>query len=131
MNSLRPRHAAAIVLLALVVLAPIAGIWQKNRVESTYHRISDLKDRIARLEDANARAEIEIRRLSTLERIEPLAQARVGLTVSEPGAKVYLPIPPPAPSPPSDAQRGVDLVVATLKSGVDWALPGNTARAGN
>lgn len=131
MNPLRPRHAAAILFLALIVLAPILGIWQKNRVETTYHRIADLHERIARLEDAIAREEIAIRRLTAFERIEPLALGRAGLSVAEPGAKVYVPIVPPPPMGPTDAERGIDLIVATIQDGVDWALPGNAARAGN
>ena len=131
MNPLRPRHAAVIVLLALVVLAPIAGIWQKNRVETTFHRIADLRDRMARLEDAIAREEIAIRQLSSYERIEPLAQERLGLAVGSPDAKVYLPIPPPPPAEPTRARRGIDLVVAAVRDGIDWAIPGNAARAGN
>jgi hypothetical protein len=129
-NPLRPRHAAAI-LLALVVLAPIAGIWQKNRVETTFHRIADLEERIGRLEDANAREEIAIRQLCAIDRIEPLAQARLGLAVGDPGAKVYLPIAPPPAAEPSRAERGLDLVVAAVRDGIDWALPGNAARAGD
>ncbi len=131
MNPLRPRHAAAILLLALVVVAPIAGIWQKNRVETTFHRIADLRERMARLEDATAREEIEIRRLSAIDRVEPLAQSRLGLAVGAPDAKVYLPIPPPPAAEPSRAERGIDLVVAAVRDGIDWALPGNAARAGD
>ncbi len=131
MNPLRPRHAAVILLLTLVVLAPIAGIWQKNRVETTFHRIADLRERIARLEDASAREEIAIRGLSAIERIEPLAQSRLGLAVGAPDAKVYLPIPPLPAVEPSRAERGFDLLVAAVRDGIDWALPGNAARAGD
>ena len=131
MNPLRPRHATVILILALVVLAPIAGIWQKNRVETTFHRIAGLRERIARLEDASAREEIAIRQLSAIDRIEPLAETRLGLAVGAPDAKVYLPIPAPPAADPSRAERGFDLVVAAVRDGIDWALPGNAARAGN
>lgn len=125
------RTVLASLLFVVLFLAPFLAIWEKNQVEATFRHNNALRERIAILEDAIVREEIAIRQLEGFERIEALASARLGLGVTDPASKVYVPIAPlPAP-PPERIDRGIDAVVAAARAGVDWLLPGNDARAGD
>jgi hypothetical protein len=119
-----------LVIAAAVLLAPLLGIWQKNRVEATFRHNNRLRAEIAIHKDAIAREEIAIRRLAAFERIEPLAASRLGLASADPASKVYVPIAPPAAAEPERHERGLEFLVATARDGVDWLLPGNAATAG-
>lgn len=118
-------------VVGALFFAPLLGIWQKNKVEDSFARNNVLRERISLLSDEVVREEIAIRQLSTFERIEPLAAARLGLGVMDPANKVYLPISPLPASEPQRFERELDAVVAAAHGGLDWILPGNDARAGD
>ena len=116
---------------AVLLLAPLLGIWQKNRVEGTFQHNNRLRDEIALTRDAITREEITIRQLSRFERIEPIAASRLGLVATDPATKVYVPISPPPAAEPERYERGLDAVAAAAQQGIDWLLPGSDARAGD
>ncbi len=125
------RFTLVTLIAAVLLVAPLVGIWQKNRVEGTFQHNNRLRDEIALAQDAIAREEIAIRQLSRFERIEPLAASRLGLIATGPASKVYVPIAPPPAAEPERYERSIDFVVAAARDGFDWLLPGNDARAGD
>jgi hypothetical protein len=126
-----PRLAVVFATFGIVFVAPLVGIWMKNRVEATFRHNNALRERIELLTDAIAREEIAIRQLSTFETIEPLARARVGLGMTDPSSRVFVPVAAPPAAPPEPLDEGVDRLVALARRGADWVLPARDVQAGD
>jgi cell division protein FtsL len=115
-----------VAAIALLVATLITGIWQKNRIDTVLQRIDQLQRERMALEVEIAQEEIEISRLSSYERIVPLAEEEIGLGVMPFDRLAFIPVPPapPAPAPPIEGQ--LDMAVAAVKSAADWILPGTS-----